>query len=130
VFENRILRRTLRPKRNEVTEAWRKLHNKELHNLYSSPNTTRKIKSSRMRWAGHMALVGEKSKVCKVLVEKPKGRRLLRRPRHRLEDGIRMEGDWLEGCRMDYLTQDRDHWQAFVNTMMNLWVLEPQTLFV
>jgi hypothetical protein len=83
-----------------------------------------------MRWAGHMALVGEKSKVCKLLVEKPKGRRLLRRPRYRLEDGIRMEGDWLEGCRMDYLTQDRDQWQAIVNTMMNLWVLEPQTLFV
>jgi hypothetical protein len=60
VFENRVLRRIFGPKRDEVTGGWRKLHNKKLHNLYSSPNTIRMIKSRRMRWTGHVALMGEK----------------------------------------------------------------------
>jgi hypothetical protein len=62
VFENRVLRRMFGPNRDEVTEGWRKLHNEELHNLYSSPNIIRMMKSRRMRWAGYVARVGEKKK--------------------------------------------------------------------
>jgi hypothetical protein len=76
VFENRVLRRIFGPKRNEVTGEWRKLHNEELHNLYSSPDIIRQVKSRRMRWAGH---VGEERKVYKVLVGKPEGKRPLGR---------------------------------------------------
>jgi hypothetical protein len=68
VFENRVLRRIFGPKRDELTGDWRKLHNEELYNLYSSPYITSKIKSRRMRWAGHMARMGETRKVYKVLV--------------------------------------------------------------
>jgi hypothetical protein len=60
VFENRVLRRIFGPKRDEVTGEWRKLHNDELHDLYSSPSIIRIIKSRRMRWAGHVARMGEK----------------------------------------------------------------------
>jgi hypothetical protein len=60
VFENRVLRRILSPKRDELTGDWRKLHNEELHNLYSSPSIIRMIKSRRMRWAGHVTRMREK----------------------------------------------------------------------
>jgi hypothetical protein len=63
VFENRALRRIFGPKRDEVTGEWRKLHNEELHNLYSSPNIIRHIKSRRMRWVGHVARMGEERSV-------------------------------------------------------------------
>jgi hypothetical protein len=69
VFENRVLRRIFGPKRNGVTGGWRKLHNEELHNLYSSPSKIRVIKSRRMRWAGHVARMGEKRNVYRLLVE-------------------------------------------------------------
>jgi hypothetical protein len=82
VFENRVLRRIFGPKRDDVTGEWRKLHNEELHNLYSSPDIIRQIKSRRMRWAGHVARMGEERKVYKVLVGKPEGKRPLGRPRH------------------------------------------------
>jgi hypothetical protein len=91
VFENRVLRRIFGPKRDEVTGEWRKLHNEELHNLYSSPDVIRQIKSRRMRWAGHVTRMGEERKVYRVLVGKPKGKRPVGRPRHRWEDGIRMD---------------------------------------
>jgi hypothetical protein len=91
VFENRVLRRIFGPKRDEVTEEWRKLHNEELHNLYSSPDIIRQVKSRRMRWAGYVARMGEEGKLYKVLVGKPKGTRPLGRPGHRWEDGIRMD---------------------------------------
>jgi hypothetical protein len=68
VFENRVLRRIFGPKRDDVTGEWRKLHNEELHNLYSSPDIIRQVKSRRMRWAVHMARMGEERKVHKVLV--------------------------------------------------------------
>jgi hypothetical protein len=70
---------------------WRELHNEELHNLYSSPDIIGQVKSRQMRWAGHMACMGEERKVYKVLVGKPKGKRPLGSPRHRWEDGIRMD---------------------------------------
>ena len=88
MFENRVLRRIFGPKRDEVTREWRKLHNEELNYLYSSPNIVRVIKSRRMRWAGHVAPVGERSDLCRDLVGKPEGKRPLGRPR---EDNIKMD---------------------------------------
>jgi hypothetical protein len=84
----------LGPKRDEVTGEWRKLHNEELHNLYCSPNIIRQIKSRRMRWAGHVARMGEERKVYRVLVGKPEGKRPLGRPRRDLG-----KNGW--GCRVD-----------------------------
>jgi hypothetical protein len=74
-----------------VTGEWRKMHNEELHNLHSSPDIIRQVKSRRMRWAGHVARMGEERKVYKVLVGKPEGRRPVERPRRRWKDGIRMD---------------------------------------
>jgi hypothetical protein len=91
VFENRVLRGIFGPKRDEVTGDWRKLHNGELHNLYSSPDVIRQIKSRRMRWAGHVARMEEGRKVYRVLLGKPEGERPLERPRRRWEDGMKMD---------------------------------------
>jgi hypothetical protein len=77
VFENRVLRKIFGPRRDEVRGEWRKLHNEELHNLYSSPNIIRQVKSRGMRWAGHVARLREERKVYKVLVGKPEGKRPL-----------------------------------------------------
>jgi hypothetical protein len=89
VFQNKVLRRIFGPKRDEVTGGWRKLHNEELHDLYSSPSIIRIIKSRSMRWAGHVARMGEKRNVYRLLVAKPEGKRPLGRPRHRWVDNIR-----------------------------------------
>jgi hypothetical protein len=83
VIENRVLRRIFGPKRVGLTGGWRKLHNEELHNLYSSPSIIRTIKSRRMRWAEHVARMGEKRNVYRLLVRKPEGKRPLGRPRRR-----------------------------------------------
>jgi hypothetical protein len=90
VFENRVFRRIVGPKREE-DGSWRKLHNDELHSLYSSPNIVRMLKSRMMMWAGHMACMGEGRGVYRVLVGSPGGKRPLGRPRHRWEDNIRMD---------------------------------------
>jgi hypothetical protein len=79
VFENRVLRRMFGPKRDEVTEEWRRLHNKELYAVYSSPNIIRVITSRRLRWAGHVARMGERRGAYRALVGKPEGRRPLGR---------------------------------------------------
>jgi hypothetical protein len=91
VFENRVVRRIFGPKRKEVTGEWRKLHNEKLNNLYSAPNIVRAIKSRRMRWAGHVARMGDGRGVYRVLVGKPEGRRTLGRPRRRWEGIIMMD---------------------------------------
>jgi hypothetical protein len=89
VFENRVLRRIFGPKRDEVTGDWRKLHNEQLRNLYSSPNIIRMIKSRWMRLAGHVARMGEKRNAYRILVGKPEGKRSLGRPRCRWVDNIK-----------------------------------------
>jgi hypothetical protein len=122
VFENRVLRRIFGPKRDEVTGGWRRLHNEELHDLYSSP--IRIIKSRGMRWAGHVARMGKKRNMYKLLVGKPEGKRPLGRPRRRWIDNIKMDlleigfgvVDWIG------LAQDRYKWRALVNSVMNLQV--------
>ena len=91
MFENRVLRRIFGRRRDEVTGEWRRLHNEELNDFYSSPNIVRVIKSRRMSWAGHVARMGEDSKVYRVLVGKWEGRRPLGRPRCRWVDNIRMD---------------------------------------
>jgi hypothetical protein len=91
VFENRVLRRIFGPKRDEVTGKWRKLHNGELHYLYSSSDIIRQIKSRRMRLAGHVARMGEGRNVYRVLVGKPEGKRPLERPTCRWEDGLKRD---------------------------------------
>jgi hypothetical protein len=90
VFENRVLRRIFGPKRDEVTGEWRRLHNEELNDLYSSPNIVRVIKSRGMRQAGHVPGMGEGRGAYRILAGRPEGRRQLRRPRRRWEDNIKM----------------------------------------
>jgi hypothetical protein len=124
VFENRILRRIFGPKRDRVTGGWRKLHNEELHNLYSSQSIIRITKSRRMRWAGHAAGMGEKRNVSRLLVGNLEGKRPLGRLRRRWIDNIKMDllqiglnvVDWIG------LAQDRYTWKALVNVVMNLRV--------
>jgi hypothetical protein len=128
VFENRVLRRIFGPERDEVTGEWRKLHSEELHILYSSANIIRQINSGRMRWAGHVARMGEERNVHRVLMGKPEGKRPLGRPRRRWEDGIRMDLREIDWGSVDWiqLAQDRDRWWALVNTVMNQRVLAPR----
>jgi len=122
VFENRVLRRIFGSKRDEVTGEWRKLHNEELNDLYSSPTPVRVIKSRRMRWAGHVARMGERTGIRRVLVgnlrEKDHlgdlsvdGRIILRLIFRKWDRGCL---DWIE------LAQDRDRWRALVYAVMNL----------
>jgi hypothetical protein len=118
------LRRVFGPKRDEVTGEWRKLHNEELNDLYSLPIIMRVVKLRRMRWAGHVARMGEDRVVHRVLVGKPEGKKPLGRKRRRWEDNIKMDfqevrevhGDWMD------LAQDRDRWRALVGTMRNFRV--------
>jgi hypothetical protein len=114
VFENRVLRRIFGPKRDEVTGGWRKLHNEELHGLYSSPSIFRVIKARRMRWAGHVALMGEVRGAYNILVGRPEGRRPLGRPMCRWEDNIEMDLREIEFGDVEWihLAQDTDRWQA------------------
>ena len=100
------------------------MHNEELNDLYSSPNIKRVIKSRRMRWAGHVACMGEERGAYRVLVWKPEGKRPLGRPRRRWMDNIGM-GHQEVGCEyVDWigLAQDRDRWRTLVSAVMNLRV--------
>ena len=89
-FEHTVLRRIFGPMRYEVKGEWRKLHNEELNDLFSSPNIVCVIKSSRMRWAGNVAHMGKRRGIHRILVGKPEGKRPLERPRHRWEDNTKM----------------------------------------
>jgi len=117
-----VLRRIFGPKRDEVTGEWRKLHNEELNDLYSSPNI-RMIKSRRMRWAKQVARLREGG-AYRVSVGNPEGKRPLGRPRRRWEDNINVDLQEVGCYGMDWidLAQDRNGWRALVNAIMNLRV--------
>ena len=124
MLKNKVLRKIFGAKKDEITGEWRKLHNAELHALYSSPNIIRSLESRRLRWAGHVARMGQSRNAYRVLVGKPEGKRPLWRPRRRWEDNIRMDlrevcfdpGEWID------LAEDREQWRADVRAVMNLRV--------
>ncbi|KAJ4426336.1 hypothetical protein ANN_27150 [Periplaneta americana] len=128
VFENKILGKYLDLRGMKLTGEWKKLHNAELHALYSSSDIIRNIKSRRLKWAGHVACMGECRNAYSVLVRRPKGKRPLGRPRHRWEDNIKMDlrevgyddREWIN------LAQDRDRWRAYVRAAMNLRIPHTQ----
>jgi hypothetical protein len=124
VFGNRVLRRIFGPKRDEVTGEWRKLHNEELRDLYSSPRIIRIIKSRKIRWARHVAQMGEKRNAYRLLVGKPEVRRPLGRPRRRWVDNIRMDLGEVGWSDVDWigLAKDRNRGRALVNSVLNLRV--------
>ena len=124
MFENKVLRRIFGPMRNEVTGEWRRLHNEELNDLYSSPNIVRVIKSKRMRWFGHVARMGEERGAYRVLVGKPEGKGPMGRPRRRWVDNIRMDLQEVGCGYVDWigLAQNRDRWRTLVSAVMNLRV--------
>ncbi|KAJ4450264.1 hypothetical protein ANN_01684 [Periplaneta americana] len=115
VFENKVLRKIFGAKRDEVTGEWRKLHNAELNALYSSPDIIRNIKCRPLRWAGHVARMGESRNAYRVLVGRLEGKRPLGRPIRRWQDNIKMDlrevgydgRDWIN------LARDRDRWLAY-----------------
>ena len=119
-----VLRRIFGPRRDEVTGEWRRLHNEELNDLYSSRNIVRVIKSRRMRWAWHVARMGEERGMCRVLVGKPEGKIPLGSPRRRWVDNIRMDLQEVGCGYVDWigLAQDRGRWRTLVSTVMNLRV--------
>ncbi|KAJ4442563.1 hypothetical protein ANN_04150 [Periplaneta americana] len=129
VFENEVLRKIFGAKRDEVTGEWRKLHSTELHALYTSPDIIRTIKSRRLRWAGHVALMGESRNAYRVLVGRPEGKRPSGRPRCRREDNIKMDlrevgydgRDWIN------IAQDSDQRRAYVRAAMNLRLANRET---
>ena len=120
VFENKVLRKIFGAKKDEITREWRKLHNAELHTLYSSPNIIRSLKSRQQM--GHVARMEQSRNAYRVLVGKPEGKRPLGKPRGRWEDNIKMDlrevgcnpGEWID------LAEDRDQWRAYVRAVLNL----------
>ena len=123
VLENKVLRKIFGAKRDEITGEWRKLHNAELHALYSS-NIIRNLESRRLRWAGHVSRMEQFRNAYRVLVEKPESKRPLGRPRRRWKDNIKMDlrevgcvpEDWI------VLAEDRDQWRAYVRAVVNVRV--------
>ena len=124
VFENKVLRKIFGAKRDEITGEWRKLHNSELHALYSSPNVIRNLKSRRLRWAGHVARMEQYRNAYRVLVGKPGSKRPSGSSRHRWEDNIKMDLREVGCDPRDWITlaEDRYQWRAYVRAVMNLRV--------
>ena len=131
MFENKILRKIFASKRNEIPGEWRKLHNVELHALYSSPNMIRNLKSRLLRWAGHVTRMEQSRNAYRVLVGKLEGKRPLGRRRRKWEDNIKKDlrkvgcdpGDWIA------IAEDRIQWRTYVRAVMNLRVhLNPISL--
>jgi hypothetical protein len=122
-LENRVLRRIFRAKRDEATGEWRKLHNEELNDLYCSPNMVRVIKSRRLRWTGHVARMGERRGVYRVLVGKPEGKSHWGNPG--IDGSIILRWifrKWDGGMEWIELAQVRDRWWVLLNAVMNLRV--------
>ena len=121
MIEKKILRKIFGAKRDEFTRYWRKLHNAQIHTLYSSPNIIRNLKSRRLRWAALEARMNCSRNAYRILMGKLEGKRPLGRPRRRLEDNIKMDlrevgcdpGEWID------LAEDRDQWRAYVRAVMN-----------
>ena len=124
VFDNMVLRRIFGPRRDEVTGEWRKLHNEELNYLYALPHIVRVIKLRKMRWAGHVARMGEEKGVYRFLVGKSEGKRPLGRPRRRWVNNIRMDLQEVGCGYMDWigLAQNRHRWRKLVSAVMALRV--------
>ena len=124
MFKNKVLRKIFGAKRDQITGEWRKLHNSELHVLYSSPNIIRSLKLRRVRWSGNVAGMEQSRNTYRILVVKPGGKSPLGRPMRRWEDNIRIDlrevgcdpGEWID------LAEDRDQWRAYVRAVMNLRV--------
>ena len=124
MFENKVLRKIIGSKRDEIKGEWRKLHNVELHTSYSSPNIIRNLKSGRLRWAGHVARMEQSRNAYRVLVGNPEWKRPLGRPSRRWEDNIKTDlrevgcdpGDWID------LAEDRGQLKIYVRAVMNLRV--------
>jgi hypothetical protein len=123
-FRGEPILRMFGPKRGEMTGEWRKLHNEELRDLYSSPNIMRIIKLRRMRWVGHVARMGEKRTSYRLLVGKPDGMKPLGRPRRRWVDNIRLDLGEVGWGDVDWigLAKERNRWRALVNSVLNLLV--------
>ena len=124
--ENYVFKESINvgPRRDEVTEEWRRLHNEELNDLYSSPNIVRVIKSRRMRWVGHVARMGEERGVYRVLVGTLEEKRPLGRPRRRWVDNIKTDLQEVGCGYMDWigLAQDKDRWRTLMSAVINIRV--------
>jgi hypothetical protein len=116
-----VLKRIFGRKREEVVGGWRRLHSEESHNLYTSPDIIRVIRSRRMIWSGHVSLMKTMRNAYKILVGKPEGKRPLGRPRSRWEGNIRtvLKGTGWEGVDWIHLAQDRVQWRTLVDPVMN-----------
>jgi hypothetical protein len=116
--------RSFGPKREEVAGDWSRVHNEELHNLYTSPNIVTVFTARRMRWAGHVARMGKMRNEYNIFAGKPERKSPFGRPRHKWEDNIRIylrEIGW-EILNWMHLVQDRDQWRALMDTVMNFRV--------
>ena len=123
LFENRVLRKIFDPKRDEVIGEWRRLHNKGLYDLYTSPKIIPVIKSQRIRWARHVACMGARRSAYRVLVVRPDGKHPLRRHKRRGRIILKwVFKKWGGEISIGLIWLNMDSWQTHANAVMNLWV--------